>query len=40
MVLQEYEVKVNGELENRRGRKLNVQDVIEIDGYGSYVIVS
>ncbi len=38
--LQEYEVKVNGELENRRGRKLNVQDVVEIDGYGSYVIVS
>ncbi|KMJ60446.1 hypothetical protein AB685_06470 [Bacillus sp. LL01] len=38
--LQEYEVKVNGELEDRRGRKLKVQDVIEIDGHGSYVVVS
>lgn len=38
--LSEYEVKVNGELEDRRGRKLVVQDVIEIDGHGSYVVVS
>ncbi|MCG1021100.1 S4 domain-containing protein YaaA [Sutcliffiella horikoshii] len=38
--LQEYEVKVNGELEDRRGRKLVVQDVVEIDGQGSYVVVS
>ncbi len=38
--LSEYEVKVNGELEDRRGRKLKVQDVVEIDGHGSYVIVS
>ena len=38
--LSEYEVKVNGELEDRRGRKLKVQDVIEIDGHGTYVVVS
>ncbi|MGD6775989.1 S4 domain-containing protein YaaA [Sutcliffiella horikoshii] len=38
--LSEYEVKVNGELEDRRGRKLKVQDVIEIDGHGKYVVVS
>ncbi|MCM3618242.1 S4 domain-containing protein YaaA [Sutcliffiella horikoshii] len=38
--LSEYEVKVNGELEDRRGRKLKVQDVVEIDGHGSYVVVS
>lgn len=30
MVLQEYEVYVNNELENRRGRKLYANDVIEI----------
>ncbi|WP_078378433.1 S4 domain-containing protein YaaA [Sutcliffiella halmapala] len=38
--LQEYEVKVNGELDSRRGRKLRDQDVIEIDGFGSFIIVS
>ncbi|ART74562.1 hypothetical protein B4U37_00015 [Sutcliffiella horikoshii] len=38
--LSEYEVKVNGELEDRRGRKLKVQDVIEIEGHGKYVVVS
>ncbi|KPB04462.1 S4 domain-containing protein YaaA [Bacillus sp. CHD6a] len=38
--LSEYEVKVNGELEDRRGRKLKVRDVIEIDGHGKYVVVS
>ena len=30
MVLQEYEVYVNQELENRRGRKLYANDIIEI----------
>lgn len=30
--LQENEVKVNGVLENRRGRKLYPGDVIEVEG--------
>ncbi|MBM7618879.1 S4 domain protein YaaA [Bacillus tianshenii] len=38
--LQEYEVKVNGELDDRRGRKLRDQDIVEIDGFGSFVIIS
>ncbi|CAG9622875.1 S4 domain-containing protein YaaA [Sutcliffiella rhizosphaerae] len=38
--LSEYEVKVNGELEDRRGRKLKVDDVVEIDGHGSFLVVS
>jgi S4 domain protein YaaA len=38
--LQEYEIKVNGEIESRRGKKLRNQDVVEIEGFGSFVIVS
>jgi len=38
--LQEYEVKVNGELDDRRGRKLRDQDIVEIEGFGSFVIIS
>lgn len=30
--IHEFDIKVNGEPENRRGRKLYVGDVIEIDG--------
>lgn len=37
--LSEYEIKVNGELENRRGKKLRPNDVIEIEEFGSYQIV-
>ncbi|CAI6064670.1 S4 domain-containing protein YaaA [Cohnella sp. JJ-181] len=36
--LQENEVKVNGEPENRRGRKLRPGDVIEVAGSGSFVV--
>ncbi len=36
--LQEYEVLVNGEIETRRGRKLQDGDVVEISGIGSFVI--
>jgi ribosome-associated protein len=32
-------IKVNQELENRRGKKLYPKDLIEIDGYGTYEIV-
>ncbi|MFC4302078.1 S4 domain-containing protein YaaA [Cohnella boryungensis] len=36
--LQEKEVKVNGEPDNRRGRKLRVEDVVEVEGFGSFRI--
>ncbi|MFG6113606.1 S4 domain-containing protein YaaA [Halobacillus sp. MO56] len=37
--LAEYEVYVNEELENRRGRKLYPGDVVEIPGMGSFGVV-
>lgn len=36
--LQEVPIHVNGEAENRRGRKLYEGDVIEIEGYGSFKV--
>ncbi len=36
--LQEQGVIVNGEKEYRRGRKLYENDVVEIDGAGSYIV--
>ena len=36
--LQEVPIRVNGEEENRRGRKLYEGDVIEIEGYGSFKV--
>ncbi|WP_217596487.1 S4 domain-containing protein YaaA [Cohnella sp. GbtcB17] len=36
--LQENEVIVNGEKENRRGRKLRPGDVIEVAGCGSFAV--
>jgi S4 domain protein YaaA len=36
--LSEYEVFVNGELDQRRGRKLRVGDRVEIPGTGSFII--
>ncbi|MDQ0482058.1 MULTISPECIES: S4 domain-containing protein YaaA [Bacillaceae] len=38
--LSEYEVYVNGELEDRRGRKLFNQDEIMIPGVGEFVVSS
>lgn len=38
--LSEYEVYVNGELEDRRGRKLFDQDEIIIPGVGEFVVSS
>ncbi|MCA1020476.1 S4 domain-containing protein YaaA [Halobacillus litoralis] len=38
--LAEFEVNVNGEPENRRGRKLYVGDTVEIEEFGSYKVVS
>lgn len=37
--LSEYDVFVNGEQDQRRGRKLRKGDKIEIDNYGSFEIV-
>ncbi|MGA9290564.1 MAG: S4 domain-containing protein YaaA [Anaerobacillus sp.] len=38
--LSEYEVYVNGELEDRRGRKLYHQDEITIPGVGEFIVSS
>ncbi len=37
--LSEYEVFVNGEQDQRRGRKLRVGDKIDIPNYGSFEII-
>ena len=37
--LQEHDVYVNGEVEDRRGRKLRDGDVINIPGCGRFRIV-
>jgi ribosome-associated protein len=36
--LSEYEVYINGEQDQRRGRKLRAGDTIEIPGHGSFVV--
>ena len=38
--LSEYEIKVNGVSEARRGKKLYAGDQIEIETVGTFVIVS
>lgn len=38
--LQENDVYVNGEIDNRRGRKLRHGDVINIPGVGRYVVAN
>ncbi|MEC1650175.1 ribosome maturation protein RlbA [Bacillus vallismortis] len=38
--LSEHEVLVNKEPDNRRGRKLYVGDVVEIEGFGSFQVVN
>lgn len=38
--LSEYNVWVNGELENRRGKKLRHGDTIEVEEIGRFVIES
>ncbi|MEQ2527916.1 S4 domain-containing protein YaaA [Bacillaceae bacterium CLA-AA-H227] len=37
--LSEHEVIVNGEQDQRRGRKLRVGDQIEIQNFGAFIIV-
>lgn len=36
--LSEYEVYVNGEQDQRRGRKLRTKDIIRIPKFGSFII--
>lgn len=36
--LSEYEVYINGEQDQRRGRKLRSGDEIEIPGFGVYLV--
>jgi len=36
--LSEVPIKINGELDNRRGRKLYPNDIVDIDGYGTYQV--
>jgi len=38
--LAEVPIRVNGELDNRRGRKLYPGDEVAIDGFGRYQVVS
>jgi ribosome-associated protein len=38
--LQEKSVRVNGEAENRRGRKLRVGDQIEVEGNGLFTLIT
>lgn len=37
--LQETKILVNGEPENRRGKKLVHQDKITVDGFGEFTVV-
>ncbi|WP_442597281.1 S4 domain-containing protein YaaA [Neobacillus sp. D3-1R] len=37
--LQEYDVFINGEQDQRRGRKLRSGDNVKIPGFGEYVIL-
>ncbi|AZN38874.1 MULTISPECIES: S4 domain-containing protein YaaA [Paenibacillus] len=37
--LQEYEVLINGEPDNRRGRKLYVGDKVDVKGFGVFTVV-
>lgn len=38
--LGEYEIFVNGELENRRGKKLYSKDIVDIPGFGTFIVSS
>lgn len=37
--LEEYEIRVNSVLENRRGKKLYHNDIVEIKGIGTFRII-
>ncbi|MCQ6276643.1 S4 domain-containing protein YaaA [Bacillus sp. V3B] len=37
--LSEYKIHINGEQDQRRGRKLRSGDKIEIDGHSTYILI-
>lgn len=39
LFLTEYAVNINGEQDQRRGRKLYPNDLIEIEGIGSFKVI-
>jgi ribosome-associated protein len=39
MFLQETTIYVNGELENRRGKKLVPHDVVKVEGFSQFEVV-
>lgn len=39
MFLQETVIHVNGEPENRRGKKLVRSDIVTVEGFGSFQVV-
>lgn len=38
--LQDNEIIINGELDNRRGRKLYAGDRVKVEGCGEFIVVS
>lgn len=40
MMIQNGLIKVNGRLEERRGKSLVPGDIVEVEGKGSFVIIS
>ncbi len=40
LLIQSGEVQVNGEVERRRGRKLQPGDVVDVAGAGTYRVVA
>lgn len=39
MLIQSDQIKVNGELENRRSKQIFPGDIIEVDGIGKFKVV-
>ena len=39
LFIQEYSIKVNGEPETRRGRKLIHEDVIDVEEFGQFQVI-
>jgi ribosome-associated protein len=39
MFLQETKILVNGQAENRRGKKLVPQDIVNVEGFGQFEVV-
>ncbi|MBD0382263.1 MULTISPECIES: S4 domain-containing protein YaaA [Paenibacillus] len=38
--VKEEKIEVNGQAENRRGRKLVPRDVVSVEGFGQFEVVS